>query len=88
MKAFELGSFVNALFITYYILIIIRIIFSWIGIPSQRTLLMIYKFIIDVTEPYLGLFRRFIPAAGGIDFSPIIALLLLGLIQKLVVGAL
>lgn len=88
MKGFELASFVGALFYTYYILIIIRIIFSWVGIPSQRTLLMIYKFIIDVTEPYLGLFRRFIPPAGGMDFSPIIALLLLGVIQSLVVGAL
>lgn len=88
MNSAFLRSFVGALFYTYYILIIIRIIFSWVGIPSQRTLLMIYKFIIDVTEPYLGLFRRFIPPAGGMDFSPIIALLLLGVIQSLVVSAL
>ena len=88
MKGIDLRSFVSALFYTYYIIIIIRIVFSWVGIPSQRTMLMIYKFIYDVTEPYLGLFRRFIPSAGGIDFSPIIALLLLGLIQNIVVSAL
>ena len=86
MAGFTLRSFVSALFYTYYILIIVRIIFSWVGIPSQRTVLQIFKFVYDVTEPYLGIFRRFIPAAGGIDFSPIIALLLLGIIQSIVVS--
>ena len=88
MGGFELRGFIGAIFYIYYILIIVRIIFSWVGIPSQRTLLMIYKLIYDVTEPYLGIFRRFIPPVGAIDFSPIIALLLLGVIQSIILGAL
>lgn len=84
---FDLRGFVNALFYTYYLLIIVRVVFSWIGIPSG-TFLHIYRFVYDVTEPYLGIFRRFIPAVGPIDFSPFIGLLVLSIIQGFVVGAL
>lgn len=80
-------GFINALFYTYYLLIIVRVIFSWIGIPSGPFLL-IYRFVYDVTEPYLGIFRRFIPAVGPIDLSPFIGLLVLSIIQGFVVGAL
>lgn len=45
---------------------------------------MIYRFVYDVTEPYLGLFRRIIPLAGPIDFSPFVGLIVLGIIQGLV----
>ena len=85
--SFNLVSFVNALFYIYYILIIVRVIFSWIGIPSGG-FLAIYRFVYDVTEPYLGLFRRIIPTVGAIDFSPFIALIVLGIIQSIIVSAL
>lgn len=88
MQSIDLRDFISALFYTYYILIIIRVIFSWIGIPSNRTALMIFRFIYDVTEPYLGIFRRFIPLAGPIDFSPFIGLLVLGIIQNMILRAL
>ncbi len=88
MTGFDARSFVNALFYTYYVFIIIRIIFSWTGIPSNRTLLTLFRYVHDVTEPYLGLFRRFIPLAGPIDFSPLVGLLVLGIIQSFVVSAL
>lgn len=88
MSGFDARSFVNALFYTYYVFIIIRIIFSWTGIPSNRTLLILFRYVHDVTEPYLGLFRRFIPLAGPIDFSPLVGLLVLGIIQSFVVSAL
>ncbi|GBE57943.1 YGGT family protein [bacterium BMS3Abin01] len=88
MTGFDARSFVNALFYTYYVFIIIRIVFSWTGIPSNRTLLILFRYVHDVTEPYLGLFRRFIPLAGPIDFSPFVGLLVLGIIQSFVVSAL
>lgn len=87
MAGFDLRSFVNALFYTYYFLILARVIFSWIKIPSGP-LFYIYRFVYDVTEPYLGIFRRIIPLAGPIDFSPFIGILVLTIIQGLVVGAL
>ncbi|MCL4474488.1 MAG: YggT family protein [Actinobacteria bacterium] len=79
-------SFVSALFYVYYILIFIRVIFSWIGLPSHGIWYEIFRFVYNVTEPYLGIFRRFIPVAGGIDFSPFVGLLVLGIIQSVVVS--
>ncbi len=83
---YDVVSFVNALFYVYYILILVRVIFSWIGIPSGRTALSLFRFVYDVTEPYLGIFRRIIPLAGPIDFSPLIGLLVLGIIQRIVIS--
>jgi YggT family protein len=83
MSAASIIRFIDALFTVYYILIIVRIIFSWVGIPSGA-LLTVFRFVYDVTEPYLRIFRRFIPMAGGFDFSPIVAILLLGVIHQLV----
>lgn len=84
MSKASLLSFIHALFLVYYALIFVRVLFSWLGIPSQRTLLLIFRFIYDVTEPYLRLFRRFIPPMGGIDFSPFIAILVLFLIERVI----
>lgn len=44
------------------------------------------KSIREVTDLYLNLFRRFVPPMGGLDFSPIIAILLLQVLQVLVVN--
>ena len=63
-------GFVDALFWIYYVLIFARVIFSWVGLPSHGPLYEIFRFVFNVTEPYLGLFRRFLPRMGAIDFSP------------------
>ncbi|MBT2697515.1 MULTISPECIES: YggT family protein [Bacillaceae] len=55
----------------YYWLILISIFSSWFP-QFQATKIGIW--IAKLVEPYLGLFRRFIPPLGPIDFSPIIAL--------------
>lgn len=84
MSRTGLLNFVEALFYVYYGLIFARVIFSWLGIPSQKTLLLIFRLIYDITEPYLRIFRRFIPPMGGIDFSPFIAILVLFLIERVI----
>lgn len=81
-KAGILG-FLDALFWIYYALIFARVIFSWVGIPSHGVLYEIFRFVHNVTEPYLGLFRRFIPAAGPIDFSPFIGMIVLMIIHRI-----
>jgi YggT family protein len=86
MTKFDLLEFLNAVFLIFYILIVVRIVFSWIGIPSNKALFRIFKFSYDATEWYLGLFRRFIPTAGMIDFSPIIAIIVLRVIQSVAFG--
>lgn len=80
----QIAGYVEALFLTYYLLIIARVLMSWFRLPSRGPLFYILKFIYDVTEPYLGLFRRFIPAAGPMDFSPFVAIIVLMIVQNIV----
>lgn len=86
MSTFDIAGFVNALFWIYYMLIFVRVIFSWIKPPAHGALHEIYRFVYNVTEPYLGIFRRFIPSTGGIDFSPFLGMIVLIIIQRIVVG--
>jgi uncharacterized protein YggT (Ycf19 family) len=87
----DIGDYVNALFTVYLILILIRIILSWIPrIPYNTVLNAVISFVHDVTDPYLRLFRRIIPPVGGggfaLDLSPIIAIIVLYVMQAIVVG--
>jgi YggT family protein len=82
----DIADYVNTLVLVYLVLIFIRIIMSWIPrMPYNRFLDMALSFVRDVTDPYLNLFRRFIPPVrmgpGALDLSPIVAtfvLLILG----------
>ncbi len=87
----EVARYVQTLVTVYSILIIARIIMSYFTrIPYNRILRAVLDFVTEVTDPYLGLFRRFIPPIrlGGIalDITPIIALLLLGIVGNIVVN--
>jgi YggT family protein len=48
---------------------------------------MVLDFLRDVCEPYLRLFRRLIPSFGGIDFTPMIAIFVLVIVDRIVVNA-
>lgn len=67
-------------FRVYWFLIIARIILSWVQIPYNP----VVKFIYEVTEPFLGIFRKIIPPVGMIDLSPIVALFALHLLELVV----
>ena len=78
----EVADYVGTLVTVYAILIIVRIILSYFSrIPYNRPLRAVIDFVTDVTDPYLNLFRRFIPPVrlGVIahDLTPIVALLVL-----------
>ncbi len=78
----QVAKFVAALLLVYIILIfahiLLSLVFSFGGrIPYSRWSSAIIGFLRDVTEPYLALFRRFIPPIGPVDISPIVAILLL-----------
>lgn len=81
-------GFVDAVFWIYYVLIFARVIFSWIKLPSNGAFHEIFRFVYNVTEPYLGIFRRFMPASGAIDFSPFLGMIVLVIIQRIVEGLL
>jgi len=74
----DIADYVRTLVLVYLVLIFIRIILSWIPrIPYNRFLNGFLKFVTDVTDPYLNLFRRILPpvriGAGALDLSPIVA---------------
>ncbi len=76
---------VSLLFYFYYILMILRIFLTWI--PNIDWYQQPYKWISSVTDPFLNIFRGIIPPIGGmLDISPILAFILLQIIQGFVVG--
>jgi len=88
----SLADFVAALVLVYSILIIAYILtsmfFSFGGrIPYSRWSRVLLEFLRDVSEPYLGIFRRFIPPLGPIDLSPLAALIVLNIVGGLIVSA-
>ncbi|MDD2621035.1 MAG: YggT family protein [Syntrophomonadaceae bacterium] len=85
MGSFQIIQLVNTAFNVLVWLIIGRCILSFIRHNPYQPVI---KFIYDVTEPIMAPFRRIVPVAGGMDFSPIIAVLAVSLVQKLVIGIL
>jgi uncharacterized protein YggT (Ycf19 family) len=88
----DIANYVSALFTVYIILILVYILLNLIlslglRVPYSRWSDAVMNFLRDVSEPYLRLFRRLIPAIGGFDFTPIIALLVLYFVQAIVVNA-
>jgi YggT family protein len=87
----DIADYVNTLALVYLVLIFIRIILSWIPrIPYNRFLNGFLKFVTDVTDPYLNLFRRFLPPVrlgpGALDLSPIVATFVLIIVSTIVAG--
>ncbi|ACK71728.1 protein of unknown function YGGT [Gloeothece citriformis PCC 7424] len=69
----------------YSILLIARILLSWFQGASWAY--GIISFLSPITDPYLNIFRSIIPPLGGMDFSPILAFILLSFIQQLLAQA-
>jgi len=87
----DVADYVDTLAIVYLVLIFIRILTSWIPrMPYNRYLAAFLKFVSDVTDPYLNLFRRFMPMVrigpGALDLSPIVATIVLIVVSSLVSG--
>jgi YggT family protein len=88
----DVADYVNTLVIVYLVLIFVRILTSWIPrMPYNRFLAAFLQFVSDVTDPYLNLFRRFVPMVrmgpGALDLSPIIATIVLIVVGGLVASA-
>ena len=87
----QIANFLSALLTVYIILIFAYILSSLIfafggRIPYSRWSSAVLGFLRDVCEPYLGLFRRFIPPIGPIDVSPIVAILVLQFVGGFIVA--
>jgi YggT family protein len=87
----DVATYVNALFIVYIVLIFANILISYVPrMPYSPPLRAVLDFITETTNPYLNLFRRFLPPIGGggfaLDLSPVIGIIVLFVLQTVVVG--
>ena len=80
----SIASFVNVFIFVYILLILAYILTSWIRLPYSPWLNRIQRFLYDVCEPYLRIFRRIIPSFGPLDLSPMVGVIVLILIQRLI----
>lgn len=78
-------TLINLIYWIFWILILARVVLSFTRVspyhPLRRT-------VYDLTEPFLEPIRRFLPATSGLDFSPLIALLLLEVIRRVLIEVL
>jgi uncharacterized protein YggT (Ycf19 family) len=86
----QLADFLSALIYVYTLLIILYVVVQLLfsaGLrpPYSRTTDAILGFLRDVCEPFLRIFRRLLPSFGGFDFSPIIAIITLSILNNVVV---
>lgn len=77
--------FVTVFVDVYILLILAYVLTSWIRMPYS--LHRIQRFLDDVCEPYIRIFRRVLPSFGPLDLSPIVAVITLVVVQRVLVGA-
>ncbi|MGH2906673.1 MAG: YggT family protein [Solirubrobacterales bacterium] len=87
----DVANYLSTLLWIYTVLILIKILLSWVPrMPYNPTLNFVIRCIDDVTEPFLGLFRRIVPAinvgGAGLDVSPILAIFALQIVGGIVVN--
>jgi YggT family protein len=78
----SIEQFVHVFILVYILLIFGYIITSWIRLPYSTWLNRIQRFLYDVCEPYLRIFRRILPPLGPLDLSPMIAIFSLFIIDR------
>ena len=89
----DIATYVSALFVVYTILILLNILISFVPrMPYHPWLRVVLDFITETTDPYLNIFRAIMRPLGGpggmaIDLSPMLAILVLGIVGGIVVGA-
>jgi YggT family protein len=85
-------DFVHTLFLVYLLLILAYIVTSWIPLPYNVWLNRIQRFLYDVVDPYIRLFRRFLPQLRmgglGLDLSPVLAILVLFAVERVIISGL
>jgi YggT family protein len=87
----HVADYLRTLLTIYIVLIFIRILMSWFTrIPYNRYLDAVLKFVSEVTDPYLNLFRRIIPPVrmgpGALDLSPIVGVLVLSIVGGILIN--
>jgi len=80
----QVMTLVNVFVGVYSLIIFLYVLSSWIPLPYNKNLNRVRRFLSDACDPYLRLFRRVLPSLGGIDLSPIVAVMVLWLGERVV----
>ena len=75
-------NFIDAFIGVYLLMILLYVLLSWIRVPYSLS--SVQRFLNDVCDPYLNVWRRIIPTFGPIDISPIAAILGLIILREVV----
>ena len=81
-------TFVNVFVTVYTLIILVYILSSWLRLPYSPWLNRIQRFLYDVAEPYIRLFRRVLPPMGPLDLSPMLAVIALWLLDRVLITVL
>ena len=84
----QLASFVEVFILVYILLLFAYILTSWIRLPYRPWLNRVQRFLYDVCDPYLRIFRRFLPPLGPLDLSPMVGVIVLVILQRILVSLL
>ena len=82
----EIELFVNVFISVYALVVFLYVLTSWIKLPYSLN--PVRRFLADVCEPYLRLWRRVLPTMGPLDFSPMVAIFALVVLGQIVVNVL
>ena len=77
-------SFVDVFVYVYSLVILAYIITSWVRLPYSLWLNRIQRFLYDVCDPYLRLWRRILPSFGPLDLSPVVGVAFLYILRAVV----
>jgi len=80
-----LATFIDTFFFALNLAILARVLLSWVQVDPYNPLVQL---LFQVTEPILEPFRRVIPPIGMIDISPIVAIVVLQIVQQVLISTL
>lgn len=88
INSYAIIQIVKTLIDFYSFLVLAYCLLTWFPIRSGSLLEDIGMVLQSIVGPYLNLFRRFLPPMGGIDWSPVLAILVLNMLETLVIRVL
>src|SRR5439155_14529870 len=84
----NVAGFARVFVTVYSLLILAFIITSWVRLPYSVWLNRIQRFLYDVCDPYLRLWRRFLPTFGPVDLSPVVGVAFLYILRAVLINIL
>ncbi len=84
----NVAGFARVFVTVYSLLILAYIITSWVRLPYATWLNRIQRFLYDVCDPYLRLWRRILPTFGPLDLSPVVGVAFLYILLRVILSIL